>query len=37
MRKMEFKKLKAQNFLCFGEKGIEIDLMATNFKAFSGS
>jgi hypothetical protein len=23
--------------LCFGEKGIEIDLMATNFKAFSGS
>jgi DNA repair exonuclease SbcCD ATPase subunit len=25
MRKMEFKKLKAQNFLCFGEKGIEID------------
>lgn len=25
MRKMEFKKIKAQNFLCFGEKGIEID------------
>ena len=27
MRKIEFKKLKAQNFLCFGEQGIEIDFI----------
>jgi DNA repair exonuclease SbcCD ATPase subunit len=25
MRKIDFKKIKAQNFLCFGENGIEID------------
>ena len=25
MRKIELKKIKAQNFLCFGEQGIEID------------
>lgn len=30
MRKMEFKKIKAQNFLCFGEKGIEIDFQQYN-------
>lgn len=27
MRKIEFKKIKAQNFLCFGEQGIEIDFL----------
>lgn len=27
MRKIEFKKIKVQNFLCFGEQGIEIDFL----------
>ena len=30
MRKIDFKKIKAQNFLCFGENGIEIDFKNYN-------